>query len=355
MAKTRLTGKVQTVLGPIDADTLGVTLPHEHLMVDSSCYFTEPNLATEKTLAYQPVTLENLSWIKYNLSSNLDNMKLQDEKVAINEAILYKASGGNTIVDASSIGCGRDPAALVRIAQITGLNIIMGSGYYMEVSHPPDLESKSEVDIANEIVRDLTDGVDGSQVCAGIIGEIGCTWPWSKNERKVMSAAVYAQRCTGAPLVIHPGRSPLAPFEIIEMLREKEADLRHTVFCHVDRTFFDLEARCKLAEAGCYLEFDQFGWEGYFDYPHASTLPSPNIPNSAQRIDHIAELISKGFINQILISQDTCTKIQLTRYGGLGYACMLRRVVPLMRLKGFSDENIHTILVENPKSMLQRH
>ncbi|GAJ22855.1 unnamed protein product, partial [marine sediment metagenome] len=104
---------------------------------------------------------------------------------------------GNTIVDASNIGCGRDPTALVRIAQATGLNIIMGSGYYLEVTHPPELDNKTEMGIADEIVRDVTEGVGDSKIHAGIIGEIGCSWPWAERERKVMGAAASAQRRTG--------------------------------------------------------------------------------------------------------------------------------------------------------------
>ena len=200
----------------------------------------------------------------------------------------------------------------------------------------------------------MTVGVDNTGVCAGIIGEIGCSWPLTEGERKVVGAAASAQRRTGAPLVIHPGLTPLAPMEIIETLVKKGADLSRVVFCHADCTFFDIESRRKVVEAGCYLEFDQFGLESYFyfDYPTVN-LPSPNLPNDAQRIDNIAELIAEGYLKHILVSQDICTKIQLTRYGGRGYAYISRCVVPLMRRKGMSEEHIHTIICENPKRMLR--
>ena len=144
MDVTSLTGKVQTVLGIINADDLGVTLPHEHIIADLSMYFTEPTEASEKGLAYQPVTLENLYWVQLNKFSNIDNLRLCDEQLAIKEALLYKTAGGNTIVELSSIGLARDPLALVRISRATGLNIVMGSGYYLECSHPPKLAGMTE-------------------------------------------------------------------------------------------------------------------------------------------------------------------------------------------------------------------
>lgn len=356
MKREKLKGKVQTVLGIIDGADLGVTSPHEHLLIDLSCVFTEPGAASEKLLAYQPVTLENLSWVKHNSWHSLDCLRLQDVQLAINEAMLFRQAGGNTIVDASSIGLGRDPVALVRIAQATGLNIIMGAGYYTEASCSEEFGMKSEEEIAEEIVHDITEGVGADRVRAGFIGEIGNSWPWTEGERKLMRAAVSAQRRTGAALMVHPGFNPSAPFEIIEALREEEADLSHTIMCHTEATLTNFEQRRRLAETGCYLEFDTFGREGYFDLgPSEDFIDAPpwvaalTTPNDLQRIDQIIELIAAGYVNQILIAQDVCKKINLVHYGGPGYSHILRHIVPLARLKGISDEHIHILLVENPK------
>jgi len=131
MKQTELTGKAQTVLGVIDADALGVTLPHEHLLVDASCYFVEPTEASEKRLAHQPITLENLYWVKRHLLGHLDDLLSLDEQMAIKEALFYKWAGGDTIVELTNIGIGRDPLALARISRATGLNVVMGAGYYV--------------------------------------------------------------------------------------------------------------------------------------------------------------------------------------------------------------------------------
>jgi len=95
--KQESTGRAQTVLGEVDGDNLGVTLPHEHLLVDGAIAFVEPEKAGMKKKAYEPVSIENRSWIIYNKHSNLDNMRLLDEDLAVEEAMLFKKEGGGTI------------------------------------------------------------------------------------------------------------------------------------------------------------------------------------------------------------------------------------------------------------------
>jgi phosphotriesterase-related protein len=209
--KTSLSGKAQTVLGPLDGDAMGITLPHEHLLIDFKVMFKEPETAADKGRALAPVTMANLGWVRQNFSSNLDNLRLLDEDVARDEALLFKQAGGQTMVDPTNGGLSRDPIALARIARATGLNIVMGAGYYVQAAHPPALSAKSVDLITREIVSDLTAGVGDTGIRAGLIGEIGCTWPWTDSEKKVMRAAVDAQKETGAPLMIHPGRNPRAP------------------------------------------------------------------------------------------------------------------------------------------------
>ena len=118
MSKLGVAGEAQTVLGPIPAEDLGITLPHEHLLISNPRNFLEPSAASEKALAYQPVSLENLHWVRYHYVNNLDNLVLTDEEVAIKEALHYKKAGGNTIVELTNVGLGRDPLALKRIAAV---------------------------------------------------------------------------------------------------------------------------------------------------------------------------------------------------------------------------------------------
>lgn len=351
MVKSELAGKAQTVLGIIEGEDLGVTLPHEHLVDDGRVFFIEPSEASDRCLAYKPVSLEILSWLRYHPFENLDNLQLLDEQEAIDEAMLFKKAGGNTIVDVTNVGLGRDPKALARISRVTDLNIIMGSGYYVGASHPPEMSSKAEEEITEEIVRNITIGVGDTGIRAGIIGEIGCTWPLQDNERKVLRAAAHAQQLTGAPVNIHPGRKEEALFEIVKVLADAGADLNRVIMSHVDIRIHDHSERCKLAKTGCCIEFDTCGWEGLLRVSFTPDL-FVDLPNDTQRIYDILKLIDEGYLNQILISHDICKKGHRVRYGGWGYVHIYNYVVPMMLKRGITNEQINTIMVENPKRLL---
>ena len=347
MTTTGLSGMAQTVLGPVSPDALGPTTTHEHLLIDFTVMFHPPAEASERSKAFQPVTLENLGWVRYDLFRNKDNLELLDEETAIAEALLYKRAGGGTIVDATTIGIGRDPLALARIARATGLNIVMGAGYYVDAAHPAGMNEKTEADIADEMVTDLTSGVGDTGVKAGIIGELGCTWPLTANERKVLRAAAGAQRKTGAPMLIHPGRNQGAPFEILETLEEAGADLGRVIMGHIDRTIADDSKLLDLAGVGCYLEFDLFGWEtSYY------ALSDMDMPSDAQRLGMVKRLIEEGHASRVVIAHDVCSKHRLVRYGGHGFSHILVNIVPGMREKGMSEADINAILVENPARVL---
>jgi phosphotriesterase-related protein len=353
MPISKFTGKAQTVLGPIDGKELGITLTHEHLIMDHvKANFVEPVTASDRAMAHKPVSLETLHWLSVHRSENTDNMQLSDEQEAIDEAMLFKDAGGITIVDVTNIGIARDPRALTRVSRATGLNIIMGAGHYLATSHPQDMSAKTEEDIADEIVRDVTIGVGDTEICAGIIGEIGCSWPLQDNERKALISAARAQQNTGAPINIHPGRkNNVATLQAIEILGNAGADLSRTVTSHVDLRVRDLSERRKVAQAGCYLEYDTFGWAG----PVPLSIirdPEIDIPSDTQRIHEIMQLIEDGYLNQILISHDICHKNSRARYGGIGYNHILNYIVPMMEIKGMPREQIDTILIENPKRIL---
>ena len=347
MQKTDLTGKVQTVLGPIDPEGLGVTLTHEHLLIDLSVILPPEDTASARGFYERPVSLETVGRLRYYAARNADNSRLLDVDTAIQETLLYKQHGGASLVDATSIGIARDPHGLARISRATGVNVIMGAGYYVAEAHPSYLDGWSEAEIVEEIVRDVIEGADGT-VRSGIIGEVGCSWPLEKNERKVLTASAKAQALTGAPLLIHPGRNERAPLEIIEVLAEAGADLGRTIISHCDRTVFLHETLTKIAEAGCYLQWDLFGREE--SYYVANT--SIDMPTDAKRMDDIAWVTSEAFGRKVLVAQDICTKHRLEKYGGHGYYYILDHIVPRMRARGFSDEMIDDILVRNPRDVL---
>jgi len=357
MTLAALSGRVQTVLGTIEPANLGITLPHEHLLIDQTLggvYFVEPESLSERALAHQPVSLENLSWVRYHTKDSLDNQILDNMEMAVKEATLFKLEGGKTIVDQTNRGIGRDARALARISRATGLHVIMGSGYYADSPSIRDhVSQQSEEKLAEEIVGDFTLGVDDTGIRAGIIGELGCSWPLKPNEAKGLRAGAIAQRLTGAPITVHPGRNDRAPLEIVDLLDAEGADLSRVVINHMDRCGYSLETRLSLLKAGCYIEYDLFGFEGH--YPARVALAEgklPDMPNDLGRIKEIIDLIERGYLHRILVSHDIGMKVMLVSYGGWGYAHLLREVAPLMRIYGITDPQITALMVDNPRQLL---
>jgi len=358
MARNEMRGKVQTVLGPIDADDLGITLPHEHCLFDLSMWFTEPKRSSERFRAHQPVTLENLGWVRYHPYNNSDNWIMQDEEVAIRELQRFSRFGGCSLVDMSNNGLGRDPEALARIARATGLNIIMGSGFYLEPLWP---EGLTEDGMVESVVRDIEEGADGTGIRSGLIGEIGIERfgpdkPMTPGYLMALRATAQAQRQTGAPVNIHPGHSPDSPLEIVKYLASHGADVTRVAISHIDRTVFQHDMRVDLANTGCYLEYDMFSFEGWHQTRHVLSEDNPlhvEVPNDAGRVAEIVQLVDAGFIDQILISHDHCSKHRLFSWGGPGYAHILENIVPLLLDRGLTQRQVQTIIVDNPKRFLQ--
>jgi phosphotriesterase-related protein len=348
-------GVVRTVLGDIDPAELGVTLTHEHLLLTFGRWRREagvtivPTDVPDDPRAYQPITLETVGWIRRYGSRLPENYGLHEEDVATAELERFRAAGGHCVVDATNPDLGRNSAALARISRSTGIHIVAGCGRYVAAHHPPDMVRRTEAQLAEEIIDDITEGCDGSRVRAGVIGEIGCSAPLHADERRALRAAVHAQHVTGAALLVHPGRDSSSPREIMACIVEAGGDPERVIMSHLDRTLFDIRDMLALAETGCYLEFDLFGKEN-FPYRPAHHV---YVPNDAGRVDYLCQLMAVGYGDKLVIAQDITSKMRLVKYGGDGYAHILENVLPIMRGKGMTDADIDTILVRNPARVLQ--
>ena len=312
MAFSHIAGKVQTVLGPVSPEELGITLPHEHLVVDLRPLFQVSEGANGRAQALELVGLQNHYELTCNWTSNPDNLLL-DEKIAIEEALLYRWEGGQAIADVSPPSMGRDPLALQRVARATGLHIIMGAGYYSGRIHPADMDAKKEEDLSRELVREVTEGIGDTGVRSGLIGEIGCSWPITPNERKVLRAAAEAAKETGAPLMIHPGLDPAAPEAHLEEVRKTGLDLRRVIMAHMDHVEVSKCDRAWLraiAETGCFLAYDHFGKE-VSHYPSSASGENYEMISDAERIRQILWLLEQGYGQQIHLSHDIALKVKL--------------------------------------------
>jgi len=337
-------GRVETVLGPIPAADLGVVLPHEHILNDCRCWWNPPQTPDRAHLATAPVHPAILSDLRMDPFACLDNCALDDEALAQAELLAFRHAGGATVVDPTCRGIGRNPAALIRVSRATGLNIVMGAGYYLESSHPPEVAAMSAESIAQQIEAEAHDGVTGGGRI-GLIGEIGVSGAFTVEEEKSLRGAARAQARTGLPLMVHlPGwfRHGL---RVLDVIGEEGADPRHTVLCHMNPSFDDPDYQIACAARGAFIEYDMIG----MDYYYADQ--DVQCPSDAQTARAIAGLIEAGVGGRILLSQDVFLKMMLTRHGGAGYAFVLRHFVPRLRRLGVAETAIRALLIDNPRTL----
>jgi len=341
---------VTTVCGPIPAGALGVVTPHEHVLIDIRNQFTEFKEATRRAISEQPVQLSNLDALSRNPYAVKDNLVMDDLAVAEEEVGRFKRAGGDTIVDATSIGIGRDPEALRSIARATGLNLIAGCGYYTADTHPAGMDSKSVEQIADEIVADLTRGIDGTAIRAGVIGEIGTSAEIHPNEHKVLIAAARAQRATGVGLIVHTypwGQQGLA---VVDLLERHEVPPEKISISHVD-VEIDLEYCTRLLKRGVFVEFDNFGKEYFIDRRFRG-FAGGVFARDIERVRALKRLIDDGYLSNLLMSCDVCLKTLLHKYGGWGYDHILTDIVPMLLDEGVSAGQIEALLKDNPRRFL---
>jgi phosphotriesterase-related protein len=341
--------QIRTVCGRINADSLGLTLMHEHLLHDMSVYFSAPEKLSDQNLALEPVQESNLEWIKRHGNNNIDNLRLDDEELTIEELSKYKLYQARTIVDLTTPGVfGRNPSGLQRISRATGINIIMGTGYDISQFQPARLADMSEDKITEEIVKEIVQGAENTRICAGIIGEIGCSI-LDDAELKVLRCCAAAQQQTRVPISIHPSATDELVLKIAEVLQEYGAYPEKVIIGHIDIFHFSETTCFELLNRGFNIALDNFGFEGQFHIPLTESIVELS---DISRIESLVLFISKGYINQLFISQDTAVKINLIRYGGSGYCHILRDIVPLLYNKGISASQINNLLVDNPRRVL---
>ena len=343
--------KIETVCGPIDPQTLGFTLTHEHLIHQATSKLFTPRKPDPKYahLATKPYDLQNLWWINFHPYSCLDNLVVNDDvtkAVTFKEMKFFKENGGTSIVECTTFG--KDLQFMKELSIESGVNIISGSGYYVNMSQSEEAHSRSVENIYDEVKEDLFVGRNG--IKCGLIGEIGTCYPVHPFEKKVLTAAgMIQEESPTVPVSIHPGRDKRAPDEVLRIFLEAGGKTQKTVMCHLDRTFLHEEDLLSFASnTGCLLEFDLFGTEiSYYEPSDELDMPSDSV-----RIQRIKKLVDEGFLDRVVISHDIHTKHRLMDFGGHGFSHILLNVIPKMKMRGFSQESIDTITVDNPRKWL---
>ncbi|MEF8868421.1 MAG: hypothetical protein V5A85_07880 [Haloarculaceae archaeon] len=357
-------GSVVTVEGRVDPSDLGVTLPHEHTFIDlTEAWFDLPDSAVDRRIAREPVTLENLRHIRREPLNNRDNGRLESVEEAVEELRLFRNAGGDAVVDVTPKNTGGDPERVRQVARATGLRVVHGTSFYTQGAHPERVAEASVDDLTDEFVSDVRDGIDDTDVRAGMVGELGVSNRIMDDEERVLRAGARAALRTGAPVNVHPpGRRPTAhqdytyptsqwALDILDIFEEEGLPADRVVMSHMDRTRFELEPESldyqrRVADRGAYLEYDLWGTELFQEKYHNGW------PSDPERVDAVIELADDGYLENLLFSHDICMKVQRTRYGGFGYGHLLENVRSMLEHHGIEREEFDTVVEANPRRML---
>ncbi|HEV8485586.1 MAG TPA: phosphotriesterase-related protein [Blastocatellia bacterium] len=345
-----------TVRGPVPVEVLGITLPHEHLLADLQWPGLWPNTSPLPELVEEPVTMNLLGLLRRDIFVTHDNLRLLDADLAGRELKAFADAGGRTLCELSTEGLGQGRERLPDISSAAGVNIVAGCGWYVGPAHPDYVPNESIDQLVARLMHDLEEGFSrrGDQlVRAGLIGEIGTSGPLRPDEEKCLRAAVRAQRRTGVALSVHLSswNKGAAIPDILKVLASEKVEPNRVALGHMCMGI-DRRHQVAAARRGYMIEFDTFGYEGYYML-HEGTYGSIwQEPRDSDRLGMISQLIDRGFESQILISQDVYTKSALLAYGGYGYGHILNNVVPMMKRMGFNDRLIHRLLIDNPRTLL---
>jgi phosphotriesterase-related protein len=303
-----------TVNGPIPPERTGFTLPHEHTGI--SLWHVKDR------------------WDYWELTP--------DEDLIADELRDVRRRGGSTLVDLTPPGVGRDPERLRRLAGASRLQIVMGTGWYREAYYPPEalIDRRSVDDLAGEMIREFDEGVAGTGVRPGIIGEIGTDKPWiSAQEERVHRAAARAAKRTGMAISTHSVMSAVGAAQL-DVFSDEGVDPARVVIGHAD-SHPNLDHYLAILDRGANLQFDFLGQR--FGTEEAA---EPRL------IELIVELLERGFADQLLLSQDVCHNAQLKANGGFGYVYLQQHFLPRLRTAAVGEGEIERMTVDNPRRIL---
>lgn len=336
-----MTGVVRTVLGDIPASSVGTTLIHEHLHMDSS------DLAAAHGYVPDPEPGEfdvaAAAECRWNPGAHPDNYRFTEHDSVLEDLLDFAALGGHTIVDATPVDLGRDPLALSRFSQESGLNVVMGTGYYLEATHRQFIREGEEEPATFELI--LSEHA-ADAIRPGMIGEIGTSDPPTAGELRALRGAARAAIATGLPLSVH-----LHPWgdnadRVIDVIGETGLEIERVLLNHLSTAIGDDERLSSILATGILLSFDLCGFD------HSLLGPGRYPPSDDQAMATTAALLAGPHAGQVMISQDVGVRTRLRRYGGWGYGHAIRHLVPLLAAHGATTGSIETLLTTNPSRFL---
>ena len=289
-------------------DPTGYTWVHEHLHID-------------------------LSGFKNNLDCRLDQYDLICQEMKD-----LRALGVSNIIEMTNRYMGRSPQFMLDLMRETGINVVACTGYYQDAFFPEHVAARSVEQLAQEMVDEIVIGIDGTELKAGIIAEIGSSeGVITPLEEKVFIAAARAHIETGRPISTHTSFSTMGVEQLV-LLQAHGVDLSRVTVGHCDLKD-NLDNILRMIDLGAYVQFDTIGKNNY--YPDES------------RIGMLHELRNRGLLNRVMLSMDITRRSHLKANGGNGYDYLLTTFIPQLRQSGFSQADVDTMLRDNPSQFFQ--
>lgn len=284
-------------------DPTGYTLAHEHLHID-------------------------LSGFKNNVDCRLDQYAFICQEM--NDLM---TRGVRNVIEMTNRYMGRNAQFMLDVMRETGINVVACTGYYQDAFFPEHVATRSVQELAQEMVDEIEQGIDGTDLKAGIIAEIGSSeGKITPLEEKVFIAAALAHNQTGRPISTHTSFSTMG-LEQLALLQAHGVDLSRVTVGHCDLKD-NLDNILKMIDLGAYVQFDTIGKNSY--YP------------DEKRIAMLHALRDRGLLNRVMLSMDITRRSHLKANGGYGYDYLLTTFIPQLRQSGFSQADVDVMLRENP-------
>jgi phosphotriesterase-related protein len=299
---------IRAVTGDIAPDQLGLTLSHEHLLWEVPALYREDD----------------------------PDLGLDSLGAAESELRRFRSSGGCALVEMTTPELRRDPAGLQALSERTGVYIISATGHNKAKFADGWNAGKSVDEIAAAMIGDITRGMDGTTIRAGVIKASTSKDGASEGERRVIQAAGLAHRATGAPVSTHTEAGTFA-LEQIRLLQESGVPPERMLIGHLDRGLRP-DLYLEIARTGVYMGLDQIGKEKYWP--------------DAERAGLVARLVQAGYGERLLFSGDMARKSNWPSYGanfGPGLTCIIEKFTRLLAAAGVDEAAVRSILVENPR------
>jgi phosphotriesterase-related protein len=245
-------------------------------------------------------------------------------------------------------GLSPEPALLRQLSDQLDLHIVAGCGFYIDQAHPAWIRRADVAEVASFINDQVGLGLSGTPIRPGVIGEIGTSDPPTVDEEKVLRAAALVAVARGLPVSVHLTAPGAHGQYVVDVLASEGLDPGRIVLGHLDEVLDD-DYHVGCLKLGAVVEFDTFGFEGYFARLWKT-------PSDVEKMTALVRLLDAGFASQIVLGHDVGLKCQLKRFGGLGYDHIPRRIAPtLQNHMGVDLDTLHALLVANPRRILTIH